>query len=268
MMITVQPLRPGPRTSSDSVMNVWKTFDSMMEARDPGAGLSKNKKRIRDSFEAYDFQVHKQQKMRYSLLREDSISDPSFQQPAEVYSSDRLISLSRSGQVTAHLIPSFEGNTRRPNKCNDIRKARGPKKAKRSRRVGAQPMTKKQYNKKKRVEMMEATDRDIQNILGSSNFEVSEHTRQRMKHYRYKAAQLDQLLRDQCNSIVYKEQDIKSWLGMTTASRSQIINLRKRLHERWAEVKDLQSLVKPRRQRLKNLKFAARCEELTIAEES
>jgi hypothetical protein len=268
MMITVQPLRPTPRTTSDSVMNVWKTFDTMMEAIDSGSAAFKNKKRIRDSFEAYDFQVHKQQRMRYSLLRENSSEDPSHQKPTSVFPGDSLVSLSKNGLVKPRLVPPpFEGVNRRPSKNDDIRRMRRQKKSKKSRRGGAQRMTKKHYNKKKKLEMMEATARDIQNILGASHVELSHRSIQKLKHYRSKVEQLDLSLRDQCNSIVYKEQEIKSWLGMTTKSRSQIINLRKRLHERWGEVKDLQTLVKPRRQRLKNLKFAARCEERSIAEE-
>jgi hypothetical protein len=268
MMITVQPLRPAPRTASDSVMSVWKTYDTMMEAIDSSESAPyKNKKRIRDTFEAYDFQVHKQQKMRYSLLRESSSEAASHQQSTSVFSGDSLVSLTKNALTKPRLVsPPFEG-ARRPSKNDDIRSRRRHKKAKKSRRGGAQRMTKKQYNKKKKVEMMEATARYIHNILGGSRIELSNRSIQRIKYYRSKIEQLDLSLRDQCNSIVYKEQDIKSWLGMTTGSRSQIINLRKRLHERWAEVKDLQSLVKPRRQRLKNLKFAARCEELSIAEE-
>lgn len=267
-MITVQHLRPTPRTASDSVMSVWKTYDTMMDAIDSESAPFKNKKRIRDSFEAYDFQVHKQQKMRYSLLRENASEDPSHQQPTSVFSGDSLVSLSMNGLAKPRMVPPpFEGVPRRPSKNDDIRRGRRHKK-KKSTRGGAQRMTKKHYNKKKKLEMMEATARDIQNIMGGSRVELSNRSIQRIKYYRYKVEQLDLSLRDQCNSIVYKERDIKSWLGMTTSSRSQIINLRKRLHERWAEVKDLQSLVKPRRQRLKNLKFAARCEEQSIAEES
>ena len=124
-------------------------------------------------------------------------------------------------------------------------------------------MTKKHYNKKKRLEMMEATDRQIQGILETCISTPSP----KLYFVRRQAELLDMSLRDPCNSIVQKEQDIKSWLGMTTSNKAKIVSLRKRLHDRWAEVKDLQSTVKPKRQRLKNLKFAALCEERSIIEE-
>ena len=114
---------------------------------------------------------------------------------------------------------------------------------------------------------MEATDRHIRNILNSNRTDLSIATYEKVYYVRQMAEQLDLALRDQCKSIVQKEQDIKSWLGMTTSNKSKIMSLRKQLHDRWTEVKDLQSAVKPRRQRLKNLRFAVICVERSIAEE-
>lgn len=114
---------------------------------------------------------------------------------------------------------------------------------------------------------MDATGKQLQTILASERWELPIRTLQRARYYRHKAQALDNSLRAKCNSIVQKERDIKSWLGMTTGKKEKIIKLRGRLHGRWAEVKDLQSEVKPKRQRLKNLKFAVMCEERSIEEE-
>lgn len=279
MMIAVHPIRASPTrtSSSESAMSIWKRYDAMMESIEAASSSSglKHKKRNRDSFEAYDFQAHKHQKMRYSLLREEPNLCSSYRDSYNVYPRDNLVSaLSANPRLTRSPIEELVKRSKTINmsistngKTDETRRMRRNKKVKKSKRGSHQRMTRKFYNKKKRLEMMEATDRHIQGILGNTVSQISDHTLQRVKYYKKKVEQLDLSLRDQCNSIVYKEQDIKSWLGMTTRSRSKIISLRKRLHDRWAEVKDLQSIVKPRRQRLKNLKFAVMCEERTIPEE-
>ncbi|CAB9499635.1 expressed unknown protein [Seminavis robusta] len=272
MMIAVHTIRAPSRTppSDSSAMSIWTSYDAMIDSAN--AAAYKPMKRKRDSFEAYDFQVHKQpQRMRYSLLREDANQGTLLQERQDgVYHRDSLLSLtSRALSDKPRLVtpPPIESAQRvSTSKSHETRKVRRNKKVRKAKR-GSPRMTKKHYNKKKRMEMMQATNRQIQSILGGSRLQIPAQAMQRVMYYRKKVEQLDLSLRDQCHSIVYKEQDIKSWLGMTTRSRSQIISLRKRLHDRWAEVKDLQSIVKPRRQRLKNLKFAALCEERSIAEE-
>ena len=237
------------------------------------AYLSTMKKRKRDSFEAYDYQAHRQQRMRYSLLREQP---QEHLPPSSVYPRVSLEHMANNAIAPEYRsenppasqpmqVPTSTGTCIRMD--NILKTRRRSKKSKKSSSRRAARMTRKHYNKKKRLEMMEATDRHIRNILESSRTSISMQIYEKVHSVRRMAEQLDHALRDQCNSIVQKEQDIKSWLGMTTSNKSKIVSLRKRLHDRWAEVKDLQSAVKPKRQRLKNLRFAALCVERSISEE-
>lgn len=277
MMIAVQTIRATTRAPAESAMSAWHWTTAPYKAmarpiESAASAYMSSKKRKRDYFESYDFQVHRQQKMRYSLCREQ----PQDQlHPSPVYRRDSLEQLADHVIVPKWPVPPTNSTeapvSRRSPKSDNILKTRrrSSKKSKSSTsRRRSVRMTKRHYNKKKRLEMMEVTGRQIRRVLESSHSaSLSMKTCEKMRRVRQQAEKLDKSVRDQCNSIVQKEQDIKSWLGMTTSNKSKIVSLRKRLHDRWAEVKDLQGAVKPRRQRLKNLRFAAICVERSIAEE-
>lgn len=281
-MIAVQTIRATTKAPAECAMSAWTSYNSTLKAMSlpvdsvASAYLLAAKKRKRDSFEAYDFQAHgMQQRMRYSLLREQPQGYP---HPSSVHPRNTLEQLADSvmppkNPSPPELVQDAPASKKRSLKSDSIRKARRRKKSscsKKSSTSTSSPrrrvmkMTRKNYHKKKRLEMMEATALQLRRILAAS----MPHPQSPQLHCVLRQAeQLDLSLRGQCNSIVQKEQDIKSWLGMTTSNKSKIVSLRKRLHDRWSEVKDLQSVVKPKRQRLKNLRFAARCVEGSITEE-
>lgn len=284
-MIAVQTIRATSKAPAECAMSAWTSYNSTLKAmslpvESVASAYLMSKKRKRDSFEAYDFQAHgMQQRMRYSLLREQPQDAP---HPSSVHPRKSLEQLADSVvPVESPSIPSppelvtdAPASKKRSSKSESIRKARRRKKSsssKKSSTSSSSPhrrvmkMTRKNYHKKKRLEMMEATALQLRRILAATS--VPHHPSPQLHCVLRRAEQLDLSLRGQCNSIVQKEQDIKSWLGMTTSNKSKIVSLRKRLHDRWSEVKDLQSVVKPKRQRLKNLRFAARCVEGSITEE-
>jgi predicted Fe-S protein YdhL (DUF1289 family) len=257
MMIAVQTIRAQARAPVETTMSVRSALAYSMRRAQVGDGVPLlSKKRKRDCWEAYDYQMHMQQKMRYSLLRgSSSQSDPQ----EGIYPRKPLdICAVQPQQLSSEHISSRvldEARTKR----------RHQTKAKKARRVVK--MTKKQYNKKKVQEMRDVTDQQIQKILDPYPLPMSFQNHQRVNSLRRKAVLLDNQLRGQCHSIMRKEHDIKAWLGMTTSNKRKIIKLSRKLHERWIEVKDIQSEVKPQRQRLKNLKYAMMCEERSVAEE-
>ena len=293
MMIAVQTIRATARAVvSDSSMAAWAPpshfASSASSSKMRPSSYLYAKKRDRDCFEAYDYQAHMQQKMRYSALREQpqcyNYSSPQQQQQQhrEAYRYPqqpmyhhgsavypRRDSLEHQADVEntkrQRLSPPASNSSSSAAKIHNVRKTKACSKPKRPTRAR---MTRKNYNKKKLQEMTVATGRQLQAILATSDrLELPVRTLQRARYFRHKAEALDGSLRAKCNSIVQKERDIKAWLGMTTGKKEKIIKLRSRLHGRWAEVKDLQSEVKPKRQRLKNLKFAVMCEERSIEEE-
>jgi len=346
-MITVQRIgataAPQAPADAEEAMSPWSVPVPTMAAMRPlnSSSTLYPAKRKRDCWEAYDYQVHMRQQMRYSMLQEQPQcyqqqyyqSPPSAQQPQQPMTYPRRVSLenlpcleeqaakrqrlngdndqqlverrdpvattTHTTTTTTHTTPLCSShqvvsqNTRveeddarraarrlhRKSHCSSSSHKRAHRSANECssssrRRQRVARMTRKHYSKKKRMEMMDATQKQIQAILNAATAASTVvHHRlpiravQRVKYYRYKAAQLDSHLRNDCNAIVHKEQDIKAWLGMTTRNKDKIISLRKRMYDRWMEVKDLQTDVKPKRQRLKNLKFAVLCEERSIEEE-
>lgn len=277
---------------SDSSMAPWASPPSHFASSASSSKMRPTsylyaKKRDRDCFEAYDYQAHMQQKMRYSALREQpqcyNYSTSSQQQQREAYRYPqqpkyhygpavypRRDSLEHDADVEnvkrQRLSPPASNSS--SSSAAQIHKMRKTKVCPKQKRSTRARMTRKNYNKKKLQEMSVATGKQLQAILATSDqTELPVRTLQRTRYFRHKAEALDSSLRVKCNSIVQKERDIKAWLGMTTGKKEKIIKLRSRLHGRWAEVKDLQSEVKPKRQRLKNLRFAGMCEERSIEEE-
>lgn len=278
-MLAVQTIRTTTRSAPEGATSArqWDSYKAMTRPIESAASAYLcSMKRKRDCFEAYDYQAHRQQRMRYSLLREQP---KGHQHSSSTYPRESLEEMANNAFVPPRrdspppLPYPIEGqasstpSTRTDNILRARRRSSGNRKPKKSSGRRTVRMTRKHYNKKKKLEMMEATDRHIRNILDSNRANLSIATYERVYSVRQMAEQLDLAIRDQCNSIVQKEQDIKSWLGMTTGNKSKIVSLRKQLHERWTEVKELQSAVKPRRQRLKNLRFAAICVERSISEE-
>ena len=231
-------------------------------------------KRKRDCWEAFDYQMQKNQKMRCSLLREENSPkstiyprDSLEEQASNDTPMDTCV-MKRHRTSQGRSLPATNSN-------DDLRKQahkhllkmqkEGSKNVPRSRQ--AAKLTKKLYNKKKRHELMEATSEHIQGILGQSRSQLSREKIQTVKYLRYKAEQYDRYLRYRSDSIVQKEKDIKLWLSLRTSNKRKIVKLTKKLHQRWGEVKDIQSEVKPHRLRLKNLKFAMLCAQRSIIEE-
>lgn len=155
-------------------------------------------------------------------------------------------------------------------------------------------MTQKLYNKKKRKEMLFANTQHIHTILlqnpsittattTSSNEDrittnnasssttstratlTTSTTSFRMK--RYESKRIDQQLQYALQIITNKEKDIRLWLTMTTRNPNKIIQLTHKLHSRWTEVKNIQHDVKPKRRKLKTLRFAMFCEQNRVIEE-
>ena len=290
MMIAVQTIRASARAAvNESSLAPWASPPSHFASSASSSKMRPTsylyaKKRDRDCFEAYDYQAHMQQKMRYSYsaLREQpqcynysslhhhhhGYSCP----PETKYQYDRRAfprrdSLEHKAEIENSKRQRLSSPTASSQSTGSSSKIINMRKAKASNRPKRGRMTKKDYNKKKLQEMTIATGKQLQAILASDQMELPVRTLQRARYFRHKAEALDISLRAKCNSIVQKERDIKAWLGITTGKKEKIIKLRSRLHGRWAEVKDLQSDVKPKRQRLKNLKFAVLCVERSIEEE-
>jgi len=217
-----------------------------------------------------EYQEYKQLPQKYQKYEQTPLGDVAYPRRVSLehiddlqYATDQQVSRGTFSSSCSSSCNSFQSN-----RVVKVRKA-ACKVSKHAKSPNRSRMTRRYYSKKRHQEMMEATGKQLQSILASCNDRVEPPIRivQRAKYYRRKAQALDRSLRPKCNIIVQMERDIKAWLGMTTSRKEKIMKLRSRLIGRWTEVKDLQSEIKPKRQRLKNLKFAVMCQELSIEEE-
>lgn len=281
MMIAVQSIRAqAARSSSEPGMSVTDALALSMRRKFRGNDSSYiSSKRKRDCWEAYDYQVQKKQKMRCSLLRETASDkyicpDGSHEQPFQV---DCKVKESFMKTQPINCIQASNDRSLPTNNSNDDlqkqvrRHLHELQKREACRNTASRKlvkMTKKYCMRKRRIEMMEATSKRIQEILGQQRVVFSPRTVHNVRHLRHRAERLDSYLRSRCHSIQHKEKEIKLWLSLTTGNKRKIVKLTRKLHQRWGEVKHIQSEVKPHRLRLKNLKYAMLCEERSIAEEA
>lgn len=278
MMIAVQTIRAQTaRAPVDAAITVRKALALSLLQRQVGDGphSSANHKRKLDCWEAYDYQAQMKQQMRCKLLRRDTSCQDNggtlyrqkvWENPAETDSFERSKAINfevakRRRTLSGRTLPitNSNDNLRKQMRRHQMETANNPQRLPR--------MTKKNYNKKKKLEMMEAHNRHIQNILNQNRSELPVHICQKVRFLRHKAERLNHYLKGQCSNIVDKEKDIKLWLGMTTRNSRKIVKLTKKLHQRWGEVKELQSDVKLYRLRLKSLRYAMVCEGRSIAED-
>jgi hypothetical protein len=278
MMIAVQTIRAHTaRAPAETALSVTSALALSMrrrQARNDAYGSS-NKRKL-DCWEAFDYQTQKKQKMRCSLLWETSAESSVYpQQSLEQQAPNDKHFQPPVGNTSMKRYRTSQGRTLLATNSNDdLRKQARKhlqemhKKGTTAGSRGAVKMTKKLCNKKKRLEMMEATSKHIQGILGlNRSATLSRETIRKGRYLRHQADRLESYLRSRCNSIVQKEKDIKLWLGLRTSNKKKIVKLTRKLHQRWGEVKEIQSQVKPYRLRLKSLKYAMLCEERTIMEE-